>query len=74
MERDGVLDHSFVFIMGDHGQRISAIQKSYTGRIEERMPLVAIHIPKKFRHQHPDKVKQLEINQVDKSLANKAYA
>lgn len=64
MEQDGVFDHSFVLIMGDHGQRISAIQKSYTGRIEERMPLVSIHIPQKFRQQHPDKVRQLEINQV----------
>ncbi|KAI6236218.1 hypothetical protein M3Y95_00134200 [Aphelenchoides besseyi] len=63
MDRDGVLDNSFVFIMGDHGQRISTIQKTYTGRIEERMPLVSIFAPKKFREKYPEKMQQLEINQ-----------
>ncbi|KAI6239604.1 hypothetical protein M3Y99_00550800 [Aphelenchoides fujianensis] len=63
LQRDGVFDNSFVFIMGDHGQRISAIQKTYTGRIEERMPMASIFVPEKFRKKYPEKVKQLEINQ-----------
>ncbi|WKY07396.1 hypothetical protein Q1695_007107 [Nippostrongylus brasiliensis] len=49
----GALDNSVSIIMGDHGNRIGAIQFSYTGRIEERMPLMAIRLPSDFKQLYP---------------------
>ncbi|KHJ95191.1 hypothetical protein OESDEN_04870 [Oesophagostomum dentatum] len=50
----GALDKGISIIMGDHGNRIGLIQFSYTGRIEERMPLMAIRLPSEFKKLHPE--------------------
>ena len=84
MEVAGVMENTFVFIMGDHGQRIvsdfrilirmetpnelyripfqSPIQKTHVGRIEERMSMMGIHVPQKFRNEHPEKFENLVVN------------
>ncbi|VDK49018.1 unnamed protein product, partial [Cylicostephanus goldi] len=49
----GALDNGVSIIMGDHGNRIGAQMRSYTGRIEERMPLMAIRLPPDFKRLHP---------------------
>ncbi|CAJ0605261.1 unnamed protein product [Cylicocyclus nassatus] len=49
----GALDNGISVIMGDHGNRIGMVQFSYSGRIEERMPLMAIRLPPKFKESHP---------------------
>ncbi|WKX93783.1 hypothetical protein Q1695_011224 [Nippostrongylus brasiliensis] len=49
----GALDNSISIIMGDHGNRISLIRYTYTGSIEERMPLMAIRLPTNFKHLYP---------------------
>ncbi|CAI5450415.1 unnamed protein product [Caenorhabditis angaria] len=53
MNLEGLLDNSLSIIMGDHGNRIGTIQYSYTGRIEERMPLMAIRLPTNFASKYP---------------------
>ncbi|KAK6045599.1 hypothetical protein COOONC_16896 [Cooperia oncophora] len=40
--------------MGDHGNRIGLVRYSYTGTIEERMPLMAIRLPTDFKTKYPD--------------------
>ncbi|KAK6025784.1 hypothetical protein OSTOST_08309, partial [Ostertagia ostertagi] len=40
--------------MGDHGNRIGLVRYSYTGTIEERMPLMAIRLPTNFKVEYPD--------------------
>uniref|UniRef100_A0AC34GRS5 Uncharacterized protein n=1 Tax=Panagrolaimus sp. ES5 TaxID=591445 RepID=A0AC34GRS5_9BILA len=62
MESTGVMENTFFLIMGDHGQRISPIKKSHIGRIEERMSMMGIHVPQKFRQEFPEKFNNLVIN------------
>ncbi|CAI4227272.1 unnamed protein product [Auanema sp. JU1783] len=50
----GALDNTLSLILGDHGNRIGLVQYSYTGRIEERMPLMAIRLPSSFRRRFPE--------------------
>ncbi|KAL6737039.1 hypothetical protein Aduo_010716 [Ancylostoma duodenale] len=49
----GALDNTVSVIMGDHGNRVGLVQFSHTGRIEERMPLMAIRLPTNFKNRFP---------------------
>ncbi|CAJ0603350.1 unnamed protein product [Cylicocyclus nassatus] len=53
LSMNDALDNSVSVIMGDHGNRIGLVQYSYTGRIEERMPLMAIRLPSNFKTLYP---------------------
>uniref|UniRef100_A0A7E5A0W4 Sulfatase domain-containing protein n=1 Tax=Panagrellus redivivus TaxID=6233 RepID=A0A7E5A0W4_PANRE len=54
MKAAGVLDNTVIVLQGDHGQRISWIQRRYVGRIEERMSQMSIHLPDKFKTEYPE--------------------
>uniref|UniRef100_A0A1B6DLV6 Sulfatase N-terminal domain-containing protein n=1 Tax=Clastoptera arizonana TaxID=38151 RepID=A0A1B6DLV6_9HEMI len=43
---EGLFNHSVVFILGDHGNRIDPIRTTEVGRIEDRMPMVSVIVPK----------------------------
>jgi hypothetical protein len=60
----GLFDSAVILIFGDHGQRISTIQYSYSGRIEERTPFMSIHIPAKYRSAFKEKYKNFIVNKV----------
>ncbi|CAD5220476.1 unnamed protein product [Bursaphelenchus okinawaensis] len=62
-ESTDLFENSFLFVMGDHGQRMELIQKKYTGRIEERMPMVGVYVPPRFREMYPEKYQNLLKNQ-----------
>ncbi|RCN45946.1 hypothetical protein ANCCAN_07981 [Ancylostoma caninum] len=49
----GALDNTVSVIMGDHGNRVGLVQFSHTGRIEERMPLMAVRLPTDFKNRFP---------------------
>ncbi|KAK6751781.1 hypothetical protein RB195_003293 [Necator americanus] len=58
----GALDKGISVIMGDHGNRIGLVQFSYTGRIEERMPLMAIRLPPDFKKMYPKEYSNFLVN------------
>ncbi|KAI1703850.1 sulfatase domain-containing protein [Ditylenchus destructor] len=74
----GAFENSVVLIMGDHGQRIvslaylgivrnhiefqSSIQKTHSGRVEERMPMMGIYLPERFKTDHPAEYGNLLLN------------
>ncbi|KAI6198908.1 hypothetical protein M3Y96_00570300 [Aphelenchoides besseyi] len=64
LEKGGVFENTVLIILGDHGNRMASwkednIQKTFTGRIEERMPFMSIYLPHKFRDAHPEEYQNL---------------
>ncbi|KAI1696804.1 hypothetical protein DdX_18854 [Ditylenchus destructor] len=62
LKNSGAFENSVVLIMGDHGQRISSIQKTHSGRVEERMPMMGIYLPERFKTDHPTEYENLSLN------------
>jgi len=62
MQREGQLNNTVVIVLGDHGHRFSAIRKTDIGRVEERMPFLAVSLPTEFKDRYPHLVEGLEQN------------
>ncbi|RWS25781.1 uncharacterized protein B4U80_01911 [Leptotrombidium deliense] len=56
------LNTSIFILMGDHGNRYGNILESDIGRIEERMPLFAMHLPERLLKKHNHLKTYLNIN------------
>ena len=48
MHREGLVQDKLVLVGGDHGNRFSRSRLSLGGRIEERMPFMAVSLPRKL--------------------------
>lgn len=60
----GFFNRSIVMVLSDHGYRYGVTrQTSKSGYLEERLPLMFIHIPPWFRKRYPQYVENLKINQ-----------
>ena len=58
----GSLNKTIFFILGDHGARYGAVRNTNTGYFEERMPFLAVKIPKWFLKKHKHIRKAIKIN------------
>jgi len=54
LKRLGTFNNTAVLIMGDHGNRFDNIRSTVIGRVEERMPFLAISLPPLLEHFRPN--------------------
>lgn len=62
MQQEGQLNNTIVIVLGDHGHRFSGIRKTDIGRVEERMPFLAVSLPTEFKDRYPHLVEGLKQN------------
>ena len=62
MHQRGYFDQTIFILMADHGARFSSLRKTYQGKLEERLPFVAIRVPEKFQETYPDLMSNLRLN------------
>ncbi|XP_068624318.1 uncharacterized protein [Battus philenor] len=62
MRESGKLDDHLLIVMGDHGTRYSPLRETYQGKIEERLPLMAIILPEKLKKNRPNALAALRNN------------
>jgi hypothetical protein len=62
MQRGGQLNNTVVIVLGDHGNRFTKLRTTDIGRIENRMPFLAVSLPKEFKNRFPHLVAGLEEN------------
>ncbi|XP_053620717.1 uncharacterized protein LOC128681115 isoform X2 [Plodia interpunctella] len=61
-KNDGFLKDTLLFVMGDHGPRYAKIRNTYQGKLEERLPLMAIVLPSTLKSQRPQALDNLRQN------------
>lgn len=59
---EGILKNTLVFIMTDHGPRFDGLRFTYQGKIEERLPFMAIILPENLKQAKPNAEKHLREN------------
>ncbi|CAF1097299.1 unnamed protein product, partial [Brachionus calyciflorus] len=56
------LKNTLVLFMGDHGHRFHPIRTSFVGKIEEKLPMFSMILPKKLMEKNKFLKKNLDIN------------
>lgn len=62
MFTQGYFDKTMFILMADHGARFSSLRQTYQGKLEERLPFIAVRMPEKFQRTYPDLMKNLRLN------------
>ncbi|XP_050358004.1 uncharacterized protein LOC126778468 isoform X2 [Nymphalis io] len=50
--KSGMGEDTLLMVMGDHGPRYAKVRNTLQGKLEERLPLMAIRLPDSFRIKH----------------------
>lgn len=58
----GLLENTMLIIMADHGSRYERLRMTYQGKIEERLPFMAIVLPESLKSNRPASEKSLRGN------------
>ncbi|XP_013144735.1 PREDICTED: uncharacterized protein LOC106108179 [Papilio polytes] len=53
-QRAGHLEDTFLMVMGDHGPRYAYVRDTFQGKLEERLPLMAIVLPESLKRERPE--------------------
>ncbi|CAH0718368.1 unnamed protein product, partial [Brenthis ino] len=53
---------TLLFVMGDHGPRYAKVRDTLQGKLEERLPLMAVRLPDVFIKNNPNAQRNLEKN------------
>ena len=48
------LDNTLFIIMGDHGHRFHEVRKTFIGKIEEKLPMFGMMVPRKLLRKNSD--------------------
>ncbi|KAM3968686.1 uncharacterized protein ACR2FA_012819 [Aphomia sociella] len=59
---DGRLKDTLLIVMGDHGPRYANVRDTLQGKLEERLPLMAIILPEELKMERPEAQVALEAN------------
>ena len=62
IRESGFLNNTIFVVMGDHGARTGEFRSTIQGKLEERLPLLSITLPSKFRLKYPELVQNLKLN------------
>ncbi|KAJ8730004.1 hypothetical protein PYW07_017042 [Mythimna separata] len=62
LEARRVFEDTLVLVMGDHGSRFAGVRATYQGKLEERLPLMAIFLPEKLKKVRPEAFETLMQN------------
>lgn len=62
LKKEGFTNNSMIVIFGDHGFRFAVIRKTLQGKLEERLPHMAISLPSWFPRRFPHLFNSLQDN------------
>ena len=62
LSNSGYRNNSLVIFHGDHGNRLSEFRTSIQGKLEERLPFVAMSFPAWFKRSYPEKFRNIKKN------------
>ncbi|XP_059173474.1 uncharacterized protein LOC131954013 [Physella acuta] len=62
LQDKGYLNHTVLVLMGDHGARFSQFRETWPGKLEERLPYLALRFPPWFHQKYPGVVKNVRLN------------
>lgn len=62
MFKRGYFDRTIFLLISDHGARFSTLRKTYQGKLEERLPFIAVRLPEQFQEKYPDLTHNLRLN------------
>ena len=62
LKNRGHLDNTVLIFTSDHGLRVNAVRNTAIGRIEDRMPLFAIVLPKYLKERYPHIGRAMSLN------------
>lgn len=62
LQRASYLNNTIVLVMGDHGRRFGPVRQTQSGKLEEKLPFLAVITPPSFKEKFPKSYANLKTN------------